>query len=140
VYPADVDLDRVAYFFDYELTDALPDSAYDGLRQAVADWSEAWTADPPPVLTYWSAPGFLQIYDGRYPGREGTYSFEGALADIYLACSDRPTTAAAVRDKLKLDLPVSAVQDAFDQFQRRGLMFGDDSLTLALALPAVTGR
>jgi hypothetical protein len=28
----------------------------------------------------------------------------------------------------------------FDEFQRRGLMFRDDSLAVALALPAVTDR
>ena len=36
VYPGDVDLDRVAYFFDYELAGALPDSAYAGVRDAAA--------------------------------------------------------------------------------------------------------
>jgi ribosomal peptide maturation radical SAM protein 1 len=140
VYPEGVDLDRVAYFFEYELDDALPDSAYEGLRRAVTEWSEAWKSDHPPVLRYWSAPGFLQIYDSRYVERAGTYTFQGTLADIYLACSDRPTTASAVRDKLRLDLPVSAVEDVFGEFQQRGLMFLDGSLALALALPAVAGR
>ena len=34
VYPDRVDLDRVAYFFEYEWEDALPDSAYAGLAAA----------------------------------------------------------------------------------------------------------
>jgi ribosomal peptide maturation radical SAM protein 1 len=141
VYPGTVDLDRAAYFFEYELAGALPDSAYDGLRRAVRTWDEAWQDDQePPALTYWSAPGFLQIYDGRHPGREGTYTFEGQLADIYLACSDRPSTAPAVRARIGPDLPVEAVHEAFDEFRRRGLMFLDGSLALALALPAVPGR
>jgi ribosomal peptide maturation radical SAM protein 1 len=140
VYPASVDLDRVAYFFEYELTDALPDSAYDGLRHAVSDWSEAWKSDTRPVLTYWSAPGFLQIYDGRHPGHEGTYTFHDTLADIYLACGDRPITAPAVRDKLHLDLPVTVVEEIFGEFQQRGLMLADGPLALALAMPAVPGR
>ena len=45
VYPGHVDLDRVAYFFDYELDGGLPDSAYAGVRRAAADWSSAWQAD-----------------------------------------------------------------------------------------------
>ena len=61
VYPVGVDLERVAYFFDYELDGGLPDSAYAGIRRAVADWSSAWRADRPPVLKYWSAPHFIQI-------------------------------------------------------------------------------
>jgi len=140
VYPDAVDLDRVAYFFEYEAVDALPDSAYEATRQAVAAWSRAWESTPPPVLRYWTAPDFLQIYDGRHHGREGTYTFEGTLASIYLACSDRPTTASGVRDRLRLDMPVSAIQAAFVEFQRRGLMLLDDTLAVALAIPAVAGR
>jgi ribosomal peptide maturation radical SAM protein 1 len=140
VYPGDVDLARVAYFFDYDADGGLPDSAYAGVRRAAADWSDAWQAGPPPVLTYWSAPHFVQIYDGRQPGEGGTYTFEGTLADLYLACSDRPVTAAAVRRELGLHLPPEAVHEVFTEFQRRGLMFLDEQLALTLALPAVKGR
>ena len=140
VYPQRVDLDRVAYFFDYELDGALPESTYDPLRRALAGWADAWRSEPRPTLTYRSAPGFLQIYDRRSPGRGGTYTFEDALADIYLACTDRPATATAVRDRLRLGQPVGFVEEAFDEFHRRGLMFRDDTLALALALPAVAGR
>jgi ribosomal peptide maturation radical SAM protein 1 len=140
VYPDTVDLDRVAYFFDHDLRGALPDSAYSGVRTAVDAWSGAWQADQAPVLTYWSAPGFLQIYDGRRPGHEGTYTFDGAIARIYLACSDRPMTAAAVRENLGLAQPPEFVQEVFGEFRQRGLMFLDESLALALALPAAPGR
>ena len=92
------------------------------------------------MLTYWSAPDFLQIYDGRQRGRDGTYTFEGTLADLYLACSNRPVTAAAVRRELDLNLPVGAIQEIFCEFQQRGLMFIDGQLALALAVPAVGPR
>jgi ribosomal peptide maturation radical SAM protein 1 len=140
VYPGGVDLDRVAYFFEHEIADALPDSTYLPLKQAIDGWKAAWESDERPVLKYWSAPGYLQIYDGRHPGKEGTYTFEGVLADVYLACSDRPTTASAVRDRLGQKLPVAAVQEAIEEFAQRGLMFLDESLAVALAIPAVAGR
>jgi ribosomal peptide maturation radical SAM protein 1 len=140
VYPETVDLDRVAYFFDYEVADALPDSAYDPLRGAVRDWTEAWQGQRPPELTYASAPGFLQIYDGRHAETAGTYTFDGPLADIYLACGDRPTTASAVHRRLGLELPVEEVVEALAEFGRRGLMFLDGDLAVALALPATGGR
>jgi ribosomal peptide maturation radical SAM protein 1 len=140
VYPHDVDLERVAYFFDYELDGGLPDGAYAGVRRAAADWSSAWRADKPPVLTYWAAPHFVQIYDERKRGQGGTYTFEGTLADLYLACSNRPTTAAAVRRELDLDLPAEAVYELFEEFGKRGLMFLDGQFALALAVPAVKAR
>jgi len=138
VYPETIDLNRIAYFFEYELDNALPDRVYVGLRNAVQEWSATWKASRRPTLTSRSAPGFVQIDDRRPHREEGTYTFEGVLADIYSACGDRPTTAAAVREKLSLDLPIEAVREVFSEFQRRGLMFLDGSLALALAVPAAT--
>lgn len=140
VYPGDVNLERVAYFFDYDLDGGWPDDTYAGTLRAVADWSSAWRSGRPPVLKYWSAPHFVQIYDERRNGQGGTYTFEDTLADLYLACVDRPTTAAAVRQELNVSLPAEAVQEIFAEFQTRGLMFLDEQFVLALAVPAVKGR
>ena len=89
---------------------------------------------------YRSAPHFVQIHDGRRSEEGGTFTFEGTLADLYLACTDRPRTATAVRQELGLQLPPEDVQEVFGEFQRRGLMFLDGPLALALALPAVKAR
>lgn len=140
VYPREVELERVAYFFDYEMDGALPDSVYAGVRCAADDWSRAWLAGGPPTLTYWSAPGLVQISDQRRPERAGTHTFRDTLADIYLACSDRPITATAVRRELGLELPVEAIQEVFTEFGERGLMFLDGQFALALALPAIRSR
>jgi ribosomal peptide maturation radical SAM protein 1 len=140
VYPEDVDLDQVAYFFAGDTANALPDSVYAPVQAAVRDWTVAWQADTPPALKYWSAPHHVQIHDGRQPGHEGSYTFEGTVADLYLACADRPTTARAARDKLGLRLPVEEIEEVFREFQRRGLMFLDGSLALALALPVAQQR
>ncbi|MEV4641211.1 RiPP maturation radical SAM C-methyltransferase [Actinoplanes sp. NPDC049548] len=140
VYPDGFDLAKLAYFFEYELADPLPAETYAGLRAAVEDWQAAWERPDPPTLTYYSAPGFLQIYDGRHAGAEGTYTFEGDLAEIYLACVDRPIGDAAVRERLGGRLPLEAVRAAFAGFAERGLMVLDGSAGLALALPAGATR
>jgi hypothetical protein len=140
VYPNTIDLNSIAYFFEYSLEGALPDLAYRPLEQAVEHWSTAWEVEDRPTLRYRSAPGLLQIRDDRHQGGDGTYTFHGPIADIYLACSDRPTTADAVHRQLGLDLTVDDIQEIFRQFQQRGLMFLDESLALSLALPATGGR
>jgi len=43
-------------------------------------------------------------------------------------------------DLLDQRMPVETIQEAFDEFAQRGLIFLDGSLALALALPTVTGR
>lgn len=140
VYPIDVDIEKVAYFFDYQAESSVPDTAYAAVRDAVAAWSGAWLADKAPELTHRSAPHFVQICDQRHQGQDGTYNFEDTLADLYMACSNRPTTAAAVRRKLGLRLSEHAIQEVFREFQQRGLMFIDGQFALALSLPAVKSR
>jgi len=141
VYPESVDLERVAYFFDYELDGGLPESAYASVRRAARDWSSAWQDGSPPVLKYWSAPHFVQIYDERQRGQGGSYTLQDTLADLYLACVNRPTTAAAVRRTLDLHLSAEDIQEVFEEFQRLGLMFLDGQFVLALAcLPSPAGE
>ena len=140
VYPDNVDLERVAYFFDYQDEGSLAEDAFAAVRAAVEAWSGAWRAESRPRLTYSSAPHFVQIADQRHLGQDGTYTFEDTLADLYLACSNKPTTAAAVRRKLDLRLAEKAIQEVFAEFERRGLMFLDGQFALALALPAVKSR
>lgn len=140
VYPSGVDLEQIAYFFDYQPEGSTPENAYADMQRAAAAWSKTWHADKPPSLTYWSAPHFVQIHDQRRPEQAGTYTFERTLADLYLACTTRPTTATAVRRELGLDLPEAAVKEVFTEFRNRGLMFLDGQLALALALPAIKMR
>jgi hypothetical protein len=62
------------------------------------------------------------------------------LADLYRAFVNRPTTAAAVRASLGLDLPTAGIDEPFEEFQRLGLMFIGGQFVLAPAVPAVAGR
>lgn len=137
VYPADIDLDRVAYFFHCEIEGALPDDDYKPLRQAVDDWRSAWHGDAdPPVLEYRQAPHYVQIHDSRRKEHEGTYVLEGPTADLYLACCDRPVTAAAVHERLGRHGPVDRVQHVLNEFAEAGLVFRDGPRHVALAVPA----
>ncbi|MFI7371965.1 RiPP maturation radical SAM C-methyltransferase [Actinoplanes sp. NPDC049668] len=140
IYPPSVELAKVAYFFEYDLPDALPDATYEALGAGAARWRAAGDEEHKSVLRYWAAPGFVQIYDGRHAGAEGTYTFEGPVADLYAACSDRPLTAAAAYRRLDGRLPAEAIQQTLIEYARRGLMFLDGDLALTLALPAGAPR
>jgi hypothetical protein len=140
VYPDTVDHDKIAYYFGHEHDGELDGDAYAPLAAAIERWQQTWAGGDRPALTYWSAPGFLQIHDERAPGAEGTYTFEGDLAAVYVACSDRPMSAAAVHTAITPALTVAQVAEVCTEFARRGLMMLDGDQALALALPAVGGR
>ena len=138
VYPAHVDLDRAAYFFEYAFDDALPDPAYEPLHRAVVAWAAAWDAPVPPRLTYRAEPGLLQIDDHRRPDRTVAHAFEGPRADLYLALGERPRTLAAVHRELGLGEPLGWLGEVLEGWRDQGLVFVDEDRVLALALPAAS--
>jgi ribosomal peptide maturation radical SAM protein 1 len=140
VYPPRINLERVAYFFDYQLEDTLPDSVFEPTQEAIEVWQAAWAGPNRPALTFWSAPDLLQVEDRRDPGAVGTHTFRGLLASVYAACSDRPVAAAEVQQKLGLDWPTADMEAVLDEFCKRRVMMRDGNLFLSLALPASEGR
>jgi ribosomal peptide maturation radical SAM protein 1 len=140
VYPASIDRDHVAYFFDYELQDRLPDEIYEPVRSAIRVWQTEWRAARRPTMLFWYSPGLLQIDDLRHPDSYGTFTFAEPLASIYVTCSDRPQTASSIRQGLQMDSPEDEIEDALNEFAARGLMMRDDKQFLSLALPASRWR
>lgn len=136
VYPGDVDLEKVAYFFEYELEATLPDDAYQEIHKVLQAWRDAWADKPVPALRLWRSPGLIQIDDTRDSERPCTHTFEEPLARLYLACFNRPRKAADVVKEAGLDHPIEAVEAALDEFVRRQLMMRDGNLFLSLAIPA----
>ena len=139
VYPEDVNLHETAYFFDFELEHTLPGEAYNELVAVTEQWRRAWQEPIRPSLEWWHAPGLLQIEDRRRSTDSGTHTFEEPLASLYLACSDKPRTAEALRTELSLAYSREEIAEALEEFCQRGLMMRDDNLFLALALPATGG-
>jgi len=135
IFPAGVDLDRLAYFFEGELADTLPDEAFEELRKLLERWREANDGGAAPSLTVARADGFIQIVDGRSPGTVGVHTFEGPLASLYLGLMDAPLTAARAAEHAGLGRSLGEVTEALDEFVARGLMMRDRNLFLSLALP-----
>jgi ribosomal peptide maturation radical SAM protein 1 len=140
VYPRGLRLDRVAYFFDYELDGTLPDSSYAETLQHVKRWRSAWTKEPRPRLVFWHAPGLLKIHDSRDPHASAAHSFSGPAASLYAACSDRPRGVSDLRQSLGLPLSEEEIYETLHRFSAAGLMMQEGTQFLSLALPATHGR
>jgi ribosomal peptide maturation radical SAM protein 1 len=135
VWPAGTDLDRLAYFFDYALEDALPDEAFEETSAVIARWIGAWGRDPRPRLTLRRGGGFVEIEDARDPSTPGTYTFEGALAALYLACSDAPRSPEALLPIVGPGGDPAEVRACLDEFCALRLMAEDGGEYLSLAVP-----
>jgi ribosomal peptide maturation radical SAM protein 1 len=141
VYPETVDIDRVAYFFDYEMGDTVAANTHFETAAYVSEWQKTWHSDQRHTLSYRrTADGLLIDYHwGRE--RSGTYTLSGPLALMYELCGETMHTVERVVQYLR-DLPegyrifADEVRDAMDEFCRGGLMLGEDGKYLSLAIPS----
>jgi ribosomal peptide maturation radical SAM protein 1 len=140
VYPAHVDLEKVAYVFESELEGTLSADAYAGLTDATHAWQKAWSTGEQPSLRFWSSPDLLVVEDRRTPASPLSYTFEEPVASVYLACSDRPRTAAGARETARLDLSERDVGEALRELEACGLVMQDGDRFVSLAVPATPGR
>lgn len=65
VYPAHVDLEKVAYFFDYTAEDTIRDEEHQPTVDLVADWSKRYDSATPDYLRYRRTPSGVFIDDRR---------------------------------------------------------------------------
>lgn len=140
VYPLDIDINEIAYFFEYELKGALPDSTYEGTAQRVDEWKELWSRPERPTLTYRFAPGLLRLEDARCVFEPRIYSFHDLHAALYVACSDRPLTLVALLGDGRWGVDRGAIKGALDEYCDLGLMIRDGDQFLSIGLPATTNR
>lgn len=140
IYPeGDVDLEEVAYFFDYRMDETLPDDFHQELREEIDEWQEAWKANAKPVLVYQRAPDWIQVIDRRRPEARAQ-AFSGLEADVYELCGDTDRTADAVCKLLARNNGGGAarpetVEPILESFCDQGLMLEEDGRYLSLALP-----
>jgi ribosomal peptide maturation radical SAM protein 1 len=140
VYPASLDHERIAYFFDYDVSGTCSARTVAALNTAVAHWQRRFL-EAKPSLVYQRLPGKLTLIDRRtdQPKRAVLAGWQAAA---YEACGDAPRTAAAiVRDLAATHVCVSEdeVTAFLEKCHRAGVLVSDEGKYLGLALPENPG-
>jgi ribosomal peptide maturation radical SAM protein 1 len=141
VYPRQVDLEKVAYFFDYEMGDTVRDSEHQPAKALVSQWQQDWRSGNRSSLSYRrTADGLLLDYNWG-PEKSGTYNLSGALALIYEFCVETMRTPRQVAEQLrqspeKYDFSEEEVRDAMDEYCAGRLMLAEDDKYFSLAIPS----
>jgi ribosomal peptide maturation radical SAM protein 1 len=142
LFPAYVDKEATAYFFDYEPGDGiLPDEAHTETRAAVMSWQDAWYSGRRPTLTYRRSGSDITIQDTRFGNSNPrSYTLPEPDADIYEAFSSDPRTpaqaCATLASVCSSDLDVDTVTATCDGLCDAGLMIFEAGKYLSLAIPA----
>jgi ribosomal peptide maturation radical SAM protein 1 len=139
IYPQDeINLEEIAYFFDYEMGSTLPQDRHEELREQVAEWKAAWQCKPVPALAYRRAPGWIQVIDRRSADR-AAHTFQDHEAAIYELCSETDRTVETLCKHLaetRGGSPEPAeVRASLEKFCALGLMLEEKGRFLSLAHP-----
>jgi ribosomal peptide maturation radical SAM protein 1 len=141
IYPPDtVDLEKTAYFFEYEMDDTVPLHELDGLRDLITQWRAHWASPSRPLLLYQRAPDWLQIVDRRDPQAPRALYLHGVEALAYELCGESDHKPERIAALLAVQHGIDARPDVLRQGLRRlcdqGLMVEENDHFLSLAMPA----
>jgi ribosomal peptide maturation radical SAM protein 1 len=142
IYPEDeINLQEIAYFFDYQMDSTLPRDSHEELTASVKSWAAAWERRPRPTLAYQRAPGWIQIVDRRTEDIVA-HSFESWQADLYELCGETEHSVDSICKHLATNgysngnsVSPEEVRGALANFCDLGLMLEEKNSFLSLALP-----
>ena len=99
VYDArQVDVNKIAYDFEYELDDWPVDpSLYRELVAAIEGWQRMHRSADKPFLYYSKAPTYITVYDGRIPTAPVRRRYDGLAALVIECCNETAKNADQIR-------------------------------------------
>jgi len=142
VYPlADMDIDGLAYFFDYDVHGVVSHGDRDVLVQAVRTWQTRYAnkGGQRPLLRAFRGPGWLRIMDTR-SGRLEKTTLRGADAALLSAIDETFHNARALERILaNTDTPMTAAEitERLDALVAQRFVVHDDGYYLSIVLPIV---
>lgn len=141
VYPSDqVDIERIAYFFEYDNPQMVSDDVLLSLLQCVVDWKTLWKSEPYPDLVYFRSRDRLLVVDSRDPRSPRKYELTGDALEVFLACEDRPHKIRAICERVERAVTdptdvEARVGAALRSLKDAGLVLEDEGSYLSVAVP-----
>lgn len=135
-----INLDDVAYYFDYELAEPVPEPVHGALSDAVSAWNLRWHSPSAPALTYcWQADSIvLTDRRGQY---ERIWELSPMHSHVLSHCGDTYRSLAGIQARLGADgihMDTPAVTDILAELVDRAVLVVEDGHYLGLALPDQT--
>jgi ribosomal peptide maturation radical SAM protein 1 len=146
IYPKTVNLEKLAYYFECEKFDVLPEEAQAETEEFVSTWQALWeSGEPQPALTYNRTNSDVIVDDTRSgQSLHRSFTLSGPDANVYEAFAAAPRTPAQACATLASECPGAeldeeAVTAICDDLCEAGLMIGESGKYLSLAIPADPG-
>ena len=138
--PNAVDLKKIAYDFEYEITSHVDPGVYEELVQLVHEWQRRHASADRPFLYYSKSMGYVTIYDGRTKGTPSRQRYDWPEAFMIEYCNEAAKSLEQIRDGLK-DQGHAAASDparllqALAELVEKRLLYEEKGKYFTLALP-----
>ena len=135
-----VDLNKIAYDFEYEADWKVDASYYEELVRQVNSWRARYFSENRPFLFYAKALSYVTVYEGRHdtPTSE---RFDWPAAFIIEFCNELPRTIEQIRTALQTNPhptktdSVVPIKDIVDSLTKKRLLYEEKGRYFTLALP-----
>ena len=135
-----VDLNKIAYDFEYEIDWKVDPQLYEDLVRLVQEWKQRYASPNRPFLFFSKAPSYLTVYDGRGP-TPTSERFDGPPAFILEFCNDQGKSFEQIRKGLQesiiseTDDAIHPLADLLTSLCRKRLLYEEGNRYFTLALP-----
>ncbi len=133
----DIDLFKIAYDFEFTSENKIDPELRSELLHTAQEWKERHQSDDLPYLIFTKSMNFVTVYDDRSAGNTVKKRFEGPPAWTLLFCNESPKTLDQIK-KHTQELGAEeedAAENAVQQLEEMGILYGEKGKYLTLALP-----
>ena len=133
-----VDLNKIAYDFEYEIDWKVDPALYEQLCGLVQEWRARYFSQDRPFLFYAKAMSYVTVYDGR-TDQPTSERFDWPYSLVIEYCNEAPKTPEQIR-RAAADDPAAtttgpSIEDAVAALTAKRILVEDKGRYLTLALP-----
>lgn len=133
-----VDLNKIAYDFEYEIDWNVDPGLYEQLCSLVQEWRARYFSQDRPFLFYAKAMSYVTVYDGR-TDQPTSERFDWPLSHVIEFCNETPKTLEQIRrasvDDPDTATPATSIEDAVAALTAKRILVEDKGRYFTLALP-----
>ncbi len=133
-----VDLNKIAYDFEYEIDWKVDPALYERLCSLVQEWRARYFSQDRPFLFYAKAMSYVTVYDGR-TDQPTSERFDWPYSFVIEYCNEAPKTPEQIRRASADDpagaTPATSIEDAVAALTAKRILVEDKGRYLTLALP-----
>jgi ribosomal peptide maturation radical SAM protein 1 len=139
--PRKVDLNEIAYDFEYELIEKRVDpSLMEELTRLTHEWQRLHAGDDKPFLYYSKAMDFVTVFDGRAPDKPVKQRYDWPHAFIIEFCNDAPKYFGQIRGELNdraggAGYDEATIKQALNELLQKRILYEEKGRYFTLALP-----